>query len=104
LKPREEAHRSGLGRARSEDPCGRRAANLDLSSYEIVSTEHSDAAAAEAVAMARAGKVEALMKGSLHTDELMRAVVNGDHGLCTSSASAMFSLWICQTIHGPFHY
>jgi phosphate acetyltransferase len=60
------------------------AANLDLSSYEIVSTEHSDAAAIEAVAMARAGKVEALMKGSLHTDELMRAVVNGDHGLCTS--------------------
>jgi len=34
--------------------------------------------------MARSGKVEALMKGGLHTDELMRAVVNGDHGLCTS--------------------
>jgi phosphate acetyltransferase len=60
------------------------ATNLDLSSYEIVSTEHSDAAAVEAVAMARSGKVEALMKGSLHTDELMRAVVNADHGLCTS--------------------
>ena len=60
------------------------AANVDLSSYEIVSTEHSDAAAMQAVAMARSGKVEALMKGSLHTDELMRAVVNGDHGLCTS--------------------
>ena len=33
--------------------------------------------------MARAGKVEALMKGALHTDELMRAVVDSDHGLRT---------------------
>ena len=58
-------------------------AQLDLASYEIVSTEHSDAAAAQAVAMARAGKVEALMKGALHTDELMHAVVDADHGLRT---------------------
>src|SRR5271169_871506 len=53
-------------------------AGLDLSPYEIVPTEHSDAAAAQAVAMARAGKVEALMKGALHTDELMHAVVHQD--------------------------
>ena len=59
-------------------------AQLDLSPYEIVSTEHSDAAAAQAVAMARAGKVEALMKGALHTDELMHAVVDADHGLRTA--------------------
>jgi phosphate acetyltransferase/phosphate butyryltransferase len=58
-------------------------AKIDLSPYEIVSTEHSEAAAAEAVAMARSGKVEALMKGSLHTDELMRAVVHEDYGLRT---------------------
>jgi phosphotransacetylase/acyl dehydratase len=58
-------------------------AELDLSPYEIVSTEHSAAAAARAVAMARTGKVEALMKGALHTDELMRAVIDGDHGLRT---------------------
>ena len=58
-------------------------AQLDLAPYEIVSTEHSDAAAAQAVAMARAGKVEALMKGALHTDELMHAVVDADHGLRT---------------------
>ncbi len=51
-------------------------ARLDLSGYEIVTTEHSDAAAAMAVAMARAGKVEALMKGALHTDELHAAVVD----------------------------
>jgi phosphotransacetylase/acyl dehydratase len=59
-------------------------AQLDLGAYEIVATEHSDAAAAEAVAMARAGKVEALMKGALHTDELMRAVVDSTHGLRTA--------------------
>jgi phosphotransacetylase len=41
----------------------------------IVATEHSHAAAAKAVAMARAGEVAALMKGSLHTDELMEAAV-----------------------------
>jgi phosphate acetyltransferase len=59
-------------------------AQLDLAPYEIVSTEHSEAAAEEAVAMARGGKVEALMKGALHTDELMRAVVDGESGLRTA--------------------
>ena len=59
-------------------------AGLDLSLYEIVATEHSEAAAAQAVAMARAGKVEALMKGALHTDELMHAVVDHDLGLRTA--------------------
>jgi phosphate acetyltransferase/phosphate butyryltransferase len=57
---------------------------LDISPFEIVSTEHSDAAAVAAVAMARAGEVEALMKGALHTDELMRAVVDAKLGLRTS--------------------
>ncbi len=59
-------------------------AGLDLSPYEIVATEHSDAAAAQAVAMVRSGKVEALMKGSLHTEELMHAVVDRDLGLRTA--------------------
>ncbi|MDE2430720.1 MAG: bifunctional enoyl-CoA hydratase/phosphate acetyltransferase [Burkholderiales bacterium] len=48
---------------------------LDLSQIEIVDVPHSHAAADRAVAMAAAGEVEALMKGSLHTDELMHAVV-----------------------------
>ncbi|HET6488588.1 MAG TPA: hypothetical protein VFG28_02410, partial [Syntrophales bacterium] len=46
-------------------------AKIDLGSYRIVSTEHSQASAAKAVELARAGEVEALMKGSLHTDEIM---------------------------------
>ena len=59
-------------------------AGLDLSPYEIVPTEHSEAAAAKAVAMARASQVEALMKGALHTEELMHAVVDHDLGLRTA--------------------
>jgi phosphate acetyltransferase/phosphate butyryltransferase len=49
---------------------------LDLSTCEIVSTEHSHASATVAAALARDGKVEALMKGSLHTDEFMSAIVH----------------------------
>jgi phosphate acetyltransferase/phosphate butyryltransferase len=59
-------------------------AQIDLGPYEIVSTEHSAAAAAQAVALARAGKVDALMKGALHTDELMHAVVDATNGLRTA--------------------
>ena len=60
------------------------AAGIDIDGYPIVSTEHSHAAAEKAVAMARAGEVEALMKGALHTDELMQAVVATDTGLRTA--------------------
>ena len=59
-------------------------AGLDLSPYEIVSTQHSQASAAQAVAMARASKVDALMKGALHTDELMHAVLDAERGLRTA--------------------
>ena len=58
-------------------------AHIDLNSYEIFPTEHSHAAAEAAVQMAREGKVEALMKGKLSTDELMAAVVNKERGLRT---------------------
>jgi phosphotransacetylase len=61
-----------------------RETGLDLDPYRIVPTEHSHAAAERAVALARSGDVEALMKGSLHTDELMHAVVDSEHGLRTS--------------------
>jgi phosphate acetyltransferase len=50
-------------------------AELDLGGFEIISVEHSVAAAQRAAEMAANGEVEALMKGSLHTDELMSAVV-----------------------------
>lgn len=57
--------------------------NIDLSSYTIVPTEHSHEAAAKAVQMVHEGEVEALMKGKLHTDELMQAVINKDKGIRT---------------------
>jgi phosphotransacetylase len=57
---------------------------IDLSPYRIVSTEHSHASAEKAVALVRSGEVEALMKGSLHTDHLMSAVVASATGLRTS--------------------
>jgi phosphate acetyltransferase len=60
------------------------AAGADLEGLHIVDTEHSHQAAEKAVAMARAGEVHALMKGSLHTDELMGAVVAGATGLRTA--------------------
>jgi phosphate acetyltransferase len=60
------------------------AEGVDLTPYTIVPTEHSHAAAAQAVAMARAGEVEALMKGSLHTDELLGAVVPSATGIRTA--------------------
>jgi phosphate acetyltransferase/phosphate butyryltransferase len=55
-----------------------KAAKLDIAPYELVPTEHSHAAAARAAELARDRKVEALMKGSLHTDEFMGAIVRED--------------------------
>jgi phosphotransacetylase/acyl dehydratase len=60
------------------------AADADLSPYTLVDAEDARAAAQQAVAMARAGEVQALMKGSLHTDELMGAVVPSATGLRTA--------------------
>ena len=56
---------------------------FDLAGFSIVDVPHSHAAAARAVELARAGEVEALMKGSLHSDELLGAVVNSQTGLRT---------------------
>jgi phosphate acetyltransferase len=61
-----------------------RAEDVDLTPYRIVDVPHSHAAANFAVAMAREGTVEALMKGSLHTDELMAEVVASETGLRTA--------------------
>jgi phosphate acetyltransferase len=57
---------------------------LDLSGCQLIDAPHSHAAAAAAVQLVREGKAEALMKGSLHTDELMVEVVRRDTGLRTS--------------------
>lgn len=59
------------------------ASGLDIARFELVPVEHSHAAADEACRLARAGQVAALMKGSLHTDELLGSVVNRHTGLRT---------------------
>ncbi|WP_262300344.1 phosphate acyltransferase, partial [Microvirga sesbaniae] len=56
----------------------------DLSSVRIVDAPHSHAAAEAAVDLVRSGQAEALMKGSLHTDEIMAAVVRREGGLRTA--------------------
>jgi phosphotransacetylase/acyl dehydratase len=59
------------------------AQNVDVSPYTLIPTEHSHAAADKAVVMAREGEVDAVMKGSLHTDELMHPVLAPRIGLST---------------------
>jgi phosphate acetyltransferase len=57
---------------------------IDIGSYEIVEAAHSEAAAEKSVELIHQGKGELLMKGSLHTDELMRAVASSSKGLRTA--------------------
>ncbi len=68
--------------ARIQDVAQR--ANLDISAMTIVPAEHSHDSAAKAVERVRCGEAEALMKGSLHTDELMGAVVSKADGIRTA--------------------
>jgi phosphate acetyltransferase len=57
---------------------------IDIANLPIVEAPYSEASAVKAVELVREGKAEALMKGSLHTDELMGAVVKRDTGLRTA--------------------
>jgi len=57
---------------------------LDIDRFEIVDAPHSEAAAAKAVELIHESKGELLMKGSLHTDELMREVTSSKTGLRTA--------------------
>jgi phosphate acetyltransferase/phosphate butyryltransferase len=57
--------------------------DLDIAGLELIATEHSHEAACTAVALARGGHVDGLIKGSLRTDELMHAAVDPRTGLAT---------------------
>jgi phosphate acetyltransferase len=57
--------------------------DIDISGLPVVDTPHSEASAEKAVELVRLGQAEILMKGSLHTDELLAAVVKRDAGLRT---------------------
>jgi len=58
--------------------------SLDIGRFEVVDTPHSHASAEAAVRLASQGRAEMLMKGSLHTDELMAAAVHKEAGLRTA--------------------
>ncbi|MDH5829057.1 bifunctional enoyl-CoA hydratase/phosphate acetyltransferase [Luteimonas sp. M1R5S18] len=74
-------------------------AGVSLDGVAIEDVAHSHAAATRAVELARAGEVEALMKGSLHTDELMSAVVSSASGLRTKRRVS--HCFVLQTPHYP---
>ncbi len=57
--------------------------DFDLSSLELIDTPHSHAAAEQAVAAARMGNLDALMKGALHTDEILSEVISHERGIKT---------------------
>lgn len=60
-----------------------KAANLNISPYQLIATHHSHEAAEVAVKLAKEAKVEALMKGKIHTDELMEPILDKTNGLRT---------------------
>jgi phosphate acetyltransferase/phosphate butyryltransferase len=78
-----------------------RAAGLDVTAHEIVDAPHSHAAAARAVELVRLGRAELLMKGSLHTDELMAEVVRREGGLRTERRVSHVFVMDVPTYHKP---
>jgi phosphotransacetylase len=73
--------------------------NQDLGSLEIVDTPHSHGSAAKAVELVRQGRAELLMKGSLHSDELLGAVVARESGLRTGRRISHVFLMDVPTYH-----
>jgi len=74
-------------------------AGIDLGNAEIIDAPHSHAAAQQAVALVREGRAELLMKGSLHTDELLGAVVARESGLRTERRISHAFLMDVPTYH-----
>ncbi|MDD3483817.1 bifunctional enoyl-CoA hydratase/phosphate acetyltransferase [Azovibrio restrictus] len=75
--------------------------HIDLTGIRIVDTKHSHESAALAVTLVRTGDAEALMKGSLHTDELMGEVVSRANGLRTARRISHVFLMDVPTYHRP---
>ncbi len=74
---------------------------IDLHGIRIVNAKHSHDAAAIAVSLVRTGDAEALMKGSLHTDEMMAEVVSRANGLRTARRISHVFLMNVPTYHRP---
>lgn len=76
--------------------------DVDITPYEVVDAPHSHAAAAGAVEQVRLGRAELLMKGSLHTDELMSEVVRRETGLRTARRISHVFVMDVPTYHKVF--
>jgi phosphotransacetylase len=76
-----------------------KASGVDLANTEVLDVPHSHAAAAKAVQLVREGRAELLMKGSLHTDELLGAVVARESGLRTGRRISHVFLMDVPTYH-----
>lgn len=76
--------------------------NINISSYELIDVRNGTTAAEKAVELARVGAVSALMKGSLHTDEMMHYVVKKDSGLRTSRRISHAFVMAIEQYHKPF--
>lgn len=72
---------------------------LDIARFRLVDMPDGPSAAAAAVALVRAGEAQLLMKGSLHTDELLSAVVRRETGLRTSSRLSHVFVMDVPTYH-----
>jgi phosphotransacetylase len=99
-----DAAREGLIAPILVGPAGKikeiaKASGIDLADAQLVDVEESRAAAAKAVALVREGKAELLMKGSLHTDELLSAVVARETGLRTGRRLSHVFLMDVPTYH-----
>ena len=96
-----EAHRLGLISAILVAPEARLRAlakqhAIDISGLQVVASDHSHDSAARAVALVRAGKAEALMKGSLHTDEVWRPWSRATPVFAQAGGSAIATSWTCR--------
>jgi phosphotransacetylase len=75
------------------------AAGVDVSRFQIIDSPHSSASAALAVGLLREGKAELLMKGSLHSDELLGAVVSREAGMRTGRRISHLFIMDVPTYH-----
>src|ERR1043166_3505487 len=74
-------------------------AGIDLANFEIVDTPNSVESGKQSVALVREGRAEVLMKGSLHTDELMSAIVSREGGLRTGRRISHVFIMDVPTYH-----
>jgi phosphate acetyltransferase len=76
-------------------------AKIDISKWELIDTPHSHASAEKSAELAASGKVEAIMKGALHTDELLSPVVAPTSGLRTERRISHAFVMDVPSYHKP---